>query len=196
MASRQQGYTYLGVLLIVLILGMTLSGATLVSETLRQREKEQELIFSGQQYVNAIRSYYESGAGGVSTFPKSISELLKDPRFPGVRRHMSKPWRDPMTSSGEWDLIVEPDGSIVGVRSRSRQTPLGKFPMAQSGMDPTVAIPIYHDWQFKFEPTISSDEDVDASDENVGRNSPFVSIKKPTSSISVPTDPGSSMNER
>lgn len=193
--ARQQGYTYLGVLLIVLILGMTLSGATLVSDTVQRREREQELIFSGQQYVNAIKSYYESGAGGISTYPKSIAELLKDPRFPVVRRHMSRPWRDPMTSSGEWELIVGRDGGIVGVRSRSKKTPLGKFPIAQSEQNPAVEMLTYHDWQFKFEPNTSNDDEVDPSDENVDGNSPFVSIRKSPSSISVPKDLGSQMNE-
>lgn len=164
MPHRQRGYTYLGVLLVVLVLGMTLTGATLVSETARRRDKEQELIFAGQQYVDAIRSYYESGEGGVSTYPHSIAELLRDPRFPGVRRHLRKPWRDPMTPSGEWDLIVGEDGGIIGVRSRSRQVPLGKLPMAQpQSVEETPATdkPTYRDWQFRFEPANTADEDDD-----------------------------------
>ncbi len=157
MARRHEGYTYLGVLLVVLVLGMTLTGATLVSETKRRREKEQELIFAGQHYVNAIRSYYESGEGGVSTYPRSVADLLKDPRFPGLRRHLRKPWRDPMTPAGEWDLIVGEHGGIIGVRSRSRQAPLGKFPMAQDGDGAIVGKASYSDWQFRFEPATAGD---------------------------------------
>ncbi len=172
MTHRQQGYTYLGVLLVVMVLGMTLTGATLVSETARRREKEQELIFAGQQYVDAIRSYYESGEGGVSTYPHSIAELLRDPRFPGMRRHLRKPWRDPMTPTGEWDVIVGEDGGIVGVRSRSRQAPLGKLSTAQLAEEATaIDKPAYRDWQFRFEPANTGDDDDDKL--------PFASKSKP-----------------
>lgn len=161
MAPRQQGYTYLGVLLIVLVLGMALSGATLVSDTMRRREKEQELIFAGQQYVDAIRSYYDSSEGGVNTYPRSISDLLGDTRSPVVRRHLRKPWRDPMTASGEWDLIVGKDGGIIGVRSRSQQTPLGRFPMIESENSSSTGKATYREWQFKFEPVNVTDEETE-----------------------------------
>lgn len=156
---RSGGYTYLGVLLLVLVLSMSLTGAMLVADTVRRREKEQELLFAGQQYVDAIRSYYEAGEGGVSNYPRSIADLLRDTRFPNVRRHLRRPWRDPMTAGGEWDLIIAQDGSIVGVRSRSTQTPLGPFPLTQPGEAPAVAKATYRDWQFRFEPASADDED-------------------------------------
>ena len=164
MPRRQQGYTYLGVLLIVLVLGMTLTGATLVADTVRRREKEQELIYAGQQYVDAIRSYYESGEGGVSAYPRSVADLLRDPRFPGVRRHLRKPWRDPMTPSGEWEVIFGEDGGIVGVRSRSRKAPLGRSPTPQATENATTenattGKPTYRDWQFRFEPAADDDNE-------------------------------------
>ena len=186
---QQEGYTYLGVLLLVLVLGMTLTGATLVSDTVRRREKEQELLFAGQQYVDAIRSYYEAGEGGISTYPRSIAELLRDMRFPVVRRHLRKPWRDPMTSAGEWDLIVGKDGGIVGVSSRSQQTPLGKFPMAQSGNGPATGKPTYRDWQFRFEPTEDNDDDEDGT-------RPFSSRSRPLSSGAVPANREGLKDER
>ncbi len=189
MARRQQGYTYLGVLLLVLVLGMSLTGATLVSDTMRRREKEQELLYAGQQYVEAIRSYYEAGEGGISTYPRSVAELLRDSRFPGVRRHLRKPWRDPMTPSGDWDLLVNQEGGIVGVRSRSRQTPLGKFPLAQPGETPVAGKPSYRDWQFRFEPANDADDDGEG-----GR--PFAPRSRAASSAAAPAGPVGPMDER
>lgn len=155
MARRQQGYTYFGVLLLVMVLAMALSGAKLVADTQQRREQERELIFAGQQYADAIRSYYESGSGGINTYPRSVSELLRDTRFPGVRRHLRKPWKDPMTPSGEWDMIFAEDGGIIGVRSRSERKPLGKFSIAPEA-DDAVSLKqpgTYRDWEFTYEVT-------------------------------------------
>lgn len=182
---QQQGYTYIGVLLIVLALGMTLAGASLVSDTVRRREKEQDLRYAGQQYVEAIRSYYEAGQGGISTYPSSISELLRDTRSPVVRRHLRKPWRDPMTASGEWDLILREDGGIIGVRSRSLQSPLSEFPMAQTGENSAATgKPTYRDWQFRFESAAENDD-------NEEEGSPFKSKMLPVSRIRPPVEQAS-----
>lgn len=155
MTHSQQGYTYFGVLLLVMVLGMALSGAKLVTDTQQRREQEKELIFAGQQYVDAIRSYYESGSGGINTYPRSVSELLRDPRFPGVRRHLRKPWKDPMTPSGDWDMIVTEEGGIIGVRSRSERKPLGKLSiLPEEGDAVSQTQPVtYRDWEFKYQVT-------------------------------------------
>jgi type II secretory pathway pseudopilin PulG len=159
MMRRQQGYTYLGVLLLVMVLGMSLTGAALVSEVMQQREKERELIFSGEQYADAIKRYYEAGAGGVSTFPRSVADLLKDPRFPAVRRYLRRPLRDPMTPSGEWELIRDEQGGIVGVRSRSVKTPLGQYSGEQVEDLVVGKKKTYRDWQFRHDPGAMADSD-------------------------------------
>lgn len=159
MKRRQQGYTYLGVLLLLLVLGMSLTGAALVSDLMQQREKERELIFAGEQYANAIKRYYEAGAGGVSTFPKSVADLLRDPRFPNVQRHLRRPLRDPMTPSGEWELIREEQGGIVGVHSRSEKTPLGQYAQTRSDDSAAAKKKTYRDWQFRYDPGSRDDKD-------------------------------------
>ena len=67
-----------------------------------------------------------------------------------------------MTVSGEWDLILGQDGGIIGVRSRSRQKPLGRFPMTPPANDSPAANATYRDWQFKFEPVNSTGGNIDS----------------------------------
>jgi type II secretory pathway pseudopilin PulG len=56
-------------------------------------------------------------------YPGSLEELLKDERFPGVRRHLRKIFVDPMTGKAEWGL-VQVAGRIVGVHSLSTAVPI------------------------------------------------------------------------
>ncbi len=90
----------------------------------QQREKERALIFVGQQYIDAIASYYHSAPGGAKKYPRSISELLRDPRYLTVKRHLRKPWNDPITGSVKWGIIYTKEGGIAGVYSLSEKKPL------------------------------------------------------------------------
>lgn len=72
------------------------------------------------------------GAGGQPAYPPqndprgypgSLEELLKDERFPGVRRHLRKVFVDPMTGKAEWGL-VKVSGRIVGIHSLSTAVPI------------------------------------------------------------------------
>lgn len=56
-------------------------------------------------------------------YPGSLEELLKDERFPGVRRHLRKVFVDPMTGKAEWGL-VQVSGRIVGIHSLSTAVPI------------------------------------------------------------------------
>ena len=57
MGERQKGYTLLILLFAVSILTIGLVVAVPVWQTQIQREKEAELVFRGNQYVEAIRLY-------------------------------------------------------------------------------------------------------------------------------------------
>lgn len=56
-------------------------------------------------------------------YPASLDELLKDERFPGIRRHLRKVFVDPMTGKAEWGL-VQVSGRIVGIHSLSAAVPI------------------------------------------------------------------------
>lgn len=83
---RQGGFTYLGILLAVALIGLGLASASEVWTTVAHRQKLEQLDFAGQQIAQAIGSYYESTPGLVKRYPRTLEELLDDRRFATVRR--------------------------------------------------------------------------------------------------------------
>ena len=143
---RQGGFTYIGLLLLIAIGGIGLAAVGQVWHTESQREREKELLFVGEQYAMAIGSYYESTPGAVKQYPASLQDLLEDRRFPVVRRHLRRLYRDPMTGGAEWGLVRQ-QGRIVGVHSLSEQRPVKQdgFAEAYSGF---IEAKDYRDWKF------------------------------------------------
>lgn len=151
---RQLGFTYLTVLFIVAILmtGLALLGE--MWETKAKREKEAELLFVGNQYRRAITLFYEKTPGGVKRYPRTLEELLKDPRTPSVQRYLRQLYPDPMGSS-EWGIVKSPDGGVAGVYSESEDKPLktGNFKLRDAGFDNAER---YADWKFVYSPTAAT----------------------------------------
>jgi type II secretory pathway pseudopilin PulG len=95
---RQKGYSLLILLFTVVALTIGLLIAVPVWNTQVQREKETELIFRGNQYVEAIRLYQLKKPG---QYPKKIEDLVKE-------RCLRKLFKDPMTKEGLWNIILLP----------------------------------------------------------------------------------------
>ncbi len=128
--GRQEGFSYLWVLLLVAFMGLSLTIAAEIDATAVQRGREKELLSIGRQFRVAIARYYETQqAGGVREYPDSFENLLHDNRVPGVKRHLRKIYVDPMTSKPEWG-VVKVSGRIVGVHSMS-----SKLPIKQDGFE-------------------------------------------------------------
>ena len=142
MVSR--GFTYMGVLFLAAIMagGLALTGD--VWHTYTTREKEAELLFVGNQYRKAIQRYYLSGPQ--RQYPRSLEDLLKDPRQPGTVRHLRKLYPDPITGQ-EWVIVKAPDGGILGVHSTSEEPPvkIANHKARDSGFDGAQK---YSDWRF------------------------------------------------
>ena len=58
-----QGFTYISALVFVAIMGIALSTAGGFWSTVMKREREQELLFRGDQILRAIESYYRQAPG-------------------------------------------------------------------------------------------------------------------------------------
>ncbi len=95
---QRDGYTFLIVLIMMTILAIGLLVAVPVWKTEIQREAEEELIFRGNQYVEAVRLFQAKNPGA---FPKTIEELIKG-------RFLRRAFPDPMTVDGIWDIILQP----------------------------------------------------------------------------------------
>jgi type II secretory pathway pseudopilin PulG len=120
----ESGFSYLVLLFTVAIAGAGLAGAGTVWHTAQQRERETELLYIGNQYRNAIASYYARTPANQPRYPASLDHLLKDPRYPATVRHLRKPYRDPITGTDDWGLILAPGGGIMGVFSKSEAAPI------------------------------------------------------------------------
>ncbi len=55
---QQRGFTYFGVLVLVVLIGLMLAAAGEVASQQAQREREAELLFVGHQYRDAIERYF------------------------------------------------------------------------------------------------------------------------------------------
>jgi type II secretory pathway pseudopilin PulG len=118
----QTGLTYLGILFTIAIMGAGLALAGTVWHTALQREKETDLLYIGDSFRRAIASYYIQSPGA-KRFPTQLADLVKDQRFPGIKRHLRRLYTDPITGKAEWGTVRGADGGIIGVRSLSEQTP-------------------------------------------------------------------------
>lgn len=122
--STQTGFTYLGLLILVAILALATSATLTLGSIAQRRQAEQRLLEVGDAYRRAISSYLNSSPAGNRRYPGALADLLKDPRYPGVRRHLRQLYPDPITGSKQWGLIAAPGGGIMGVHSLSDAKPI------------------------------------------------------------------------
>ena len=94
--DRPRGYLLLFLMFAVFVLAIGLLVAVPVWRTEIQREREEELIFRGKQYVEAVRIFTMKKPG---RFPADLEELLEE-------RCIRRLYPDPMTESGEWNVIL------------------------------------------------------------------------------------------
>lgn len=123
--ALQAGFTYVGVLLLVAVLGLV-SAATLRAGVVAQRRvAEQQLIDRGYRVTLALESYARATPAGMSPYPNSLQDLVRDPRFPkAIVRHLRRVEIDPITGKPEWGLVPSPSGKgFTGVHSLSGQKP-------------------------------------------------------------------------
>lgn len=144
-----QGYAYVLMLAFVGVAGLGLAGVATVWSTAAQREREAELLFVGQQFRAAIASYYEQSPGA-KQFPRTLDDLLEDPRFPVPRRHLRRMYLDPMTGNPDWVEVRFQDW-VIGVRSRSEAQPV-KTALFQPEDIKLAGSLRYADWQFVYTP--------------------------------------------
>lgn len=112
----QRGFTYLGLLLAIALIGIGLAAASEVWSTVAKRQRLEQLEWVGRQYVQAIASYYESSPGRVKAYPKTLQDLVEDKRFPFTRRHLRQAYPNPFGGESDWILVSAADGGIRGLR--------------------------------------------------------------------------------
>ena len=154
---RMEGFTFLILLAIVTIMGIGLLEVNEIWATTRKREKEQELLFIGHQFRQAIEQYYKNSPKGtqVQKYPGGLEDMLIDPRYPEARRYLRRIYTDPMTGKDEWGLQKYPDGGIYGVYSLSTDEPAkhDNFDLVDAGFKGAKQ---YSSWIFAYSPQLSA----------------------------------------
>jgi type II secretory pathway pseudopilin PulG len=114
----QRGFTYLWVLIAIAITSAGLASVTSIYSQAVARSKRMDSLWVQEQYASAIQSYQSSTPIGTSAFPATLEELLDDKRYVTVRRHIRELYVDPLSGQMDWQLLIRPDGRIVGIQSR------------------------------------------------------------------------------
>ena len=146
-ARRQRGFTYLGLIILVAILALVGAAGLKMGSLLQRQAAEQELLDIGAQFSDALYSYAAATPPGQPQQPPSLAALLRDPRFPQVRRHLRKLFTDPVTGRAEWGLLYQPGSNgIIGVHSLSPAAPLkvGNFEARFTGFEGRAHLSEWH----------------------------------------------------
>jgi hypothetical protein len=134
--SQESGYAFLMALFAILIM---IAASTVVLQNMRtqaQREKEEEMVWRGNQYERAIRLYFHK----TGKYPQDIDALQKG--LPDLH-FLRQAYKDPMNGDdGSWRFIyVNQTGAIIGsVKYANLQqmalldTPGGVPPMPGGGL--------------------------------------------------------------
>jgi type II secretory pathway pseudopilin PulG len=130
----------------IAVISAILAASAQVISQARQRDRETQLLWAGDQIRRALLEYSKTGVGA-NAFPKTLEELLQDKRQPVPRNVLRRLYHDPMTASTDWGLILNPQQRIIGVYSKSTKAPIrtGNFPQIYASFKGATT---YGDWKF------------------------------------------------
>jgi len=146
----QGGFTYLGLIILVSVIGMVGAATLKIGALMQRAQAEEELLDTGAAFSAALQSYAQATPKGQPLQPPSLQELLKDPRTPALRRHLRKIFVDPVTGSTEWGVLYRADKVSLGVvavysLSKARPLKIGNFDARFVGFDAKRHL---SDWKF------------------------------------------------
>ncbi len=145
---RNAGFTYVGLIVLVAIIGMVTATTIKLGSLMQRRAAEEALLEVGAAFADALKSYANASTPGQRLTPSTLEELLLDPRFPTPRRHLRQIYADPITGQAKWGLLRGVDKvGIVAVYSLSTAKPikLANFDPRFVGFDNKQHL---SDWKF------------------------------------------------
>jgi type II secretory pathway pseudopilin PulG len=144
--SSEGGFAMAGLLVALALLSLALTVAMPTWKTMIQREKEEELIWRGQQYDRAIQLYRKKNAAPGAP---SVDKLVEG-------RFLRKKYRDPITN-GEFELVgVSQTGNAPGVQQPQRG--FGQLVGGVRSKSKAKSLrvlngrTVYNEWQFTYVP--------------------------------------------
>jgi hypothetical protein len=128
--------------MLVIIMALTYGASRIeIAASYRlKRDKEEELLFRGLAYLEAIRAFYAKNKG----YPRDLDELSG--KGPGGSCFIREIYKDPMTGK-DFQLLQTEGGEIVGVVSASAAKPFrtADFEEELAGFGKAQT---YADWKF------------------------------------------------
>lgn len=118
----QSGFTYIGALIAVALIGIGLLAVSEVWTTTAERQKLAQLDWVGEQYVQAIESYYYANTGSVHFYPQTLEDLLEDKRHLSIKRHIRTLYANPFANGEAWKTLPAPGGGIQGIEYQRRDS--------------------------------------------------------------------------
>jgi type II secretory pathway pseudopilin PulG len=112
-ARNERGYAMAVLLVSMSIMAIMLTVAMPVWKQISQREKEEELVFRGTQYVHAIALFQRKTA---NAYPPNIDLLVRE-------RYLRKKYKDPITND---DFLPLPVGAAPGGAGAAASQPGGR----------------------------------------------------------------------
>ena len=99
--NGEAGYSLVLLAVIVTVMNIAVATALPVWSHAMQREREEELIFRGLQYAEAIRVFQNR----FGRLPVRLEELIET-----EPRSIRQLWTDPITDSRDWGLVIATGG--------------------------------------------------------------------------------------
>jgi type II secretory pathway pseudopilin PulG len=110
------GYILFGIVIMLVILGISMVAAVPLWQKVMQREKEKELIFRGYQYMRAVELYQKKYPGA---FPPNLDALVEE-------KFLRKVYDDPMTGR-EFNVLrqLSPEMQLGGQQQSNQGQSMG-----------------------------------------------------------------------
>ena len=146
MLKHESGAVFPYFLIFCFILFSGVYGANLYGSHQVRRLKEAQLLFVGDQFCQAIKSYYLER----KVYPDTLDELISDSRFIN-KHHLRKLYKDPITGEADWTLLFSNKQKIIGVASKSNAQPIKRSGFSELYKNFNNASH-YSDWKFIYKP--------------------------------------------
>jgi len=128
---HESGYILIGVIFLITLMLIALAVAAPRIGTQIKRDREEELVHRGRQYVRAIQLYYRR----FGRYPASIDQLENTNNL----RFLRKKYVDPITGKDEWKVIAFGQQKIKQPPAYLKGTP-GQPGTGGAGMSPASGL--------------------------------------------------------
>jgi type II secretory pathway pseudopilin PulG len=153
MPNGERGFSYIGLLVFIAVTAAASAVVLGAGTAMQQRDDEAELLAIGNEFRAAFASYAAATPLGTPQEPKELADLLRDPRQPGVLRHLRRVHPDPLTGKTTWGIVRSPEGRIVGIHSLSR-TPTFRRTGFPAGNETFEKSDRHDEWIFASSPPV------------------------------------------